>query len=382
MIGRIATAMVVPFGLLGALALITVAEVGVARLDGHWSGVEIHTWRDSAASATTRAIGPDVLCLGDSFIKMGVAAPEIERRTGRPTYNLAACAAPAPVAYFLLRRALDAGARPSTILVGFDPHLLSQGPGHFERLWPELATWPELAWVGLWAGDGDFVARVALAKVVPTVKARAEVRSAIVAQLGGAPLPEYAAVPAARRNWAVNRGSHLAAPAPEFQGEAEPEYFPIENAAIFPPRWRCHPTNAIAIDRLLKLAASRGIRVVWVVPPFSPRVTEGRRRVGSDRAFTRFVVAILARYPGVTLADARDGGYPHRVFRDSVHLDARGATALSASLGDALASSRPGAAPVDRLALPPYRDPAVPPLDEDTNWSALALESRAAGVRR
>ncbi len=380
--GRIATAMAMPLGLIGCLALVAAAEVSVARLDDRWTSVEIHSWRDAGASAATRAVGADLLCLGDSFIKMGLAAPELERRTGRSSYNLAACAAPAPVAELLLRRALDAGARPSTILVGFDPNLLSQGSGHFERLWPELATWPELARIALWADDGDFLARVALAKAVPAVKVRAELRAAIVARLAGSALPPFTAAPAARRNWSVNRGSHLAAPAPEFQVEVEPAYIPIENVAIFPPRWRCHPTNAIAIDRILKLASSRGIRVVWVVPPFSPHVTEGRRRVGADRAFTRFVEAILARYPGVTLADARSGGYPHRVFRDSVHLDARGASALSTSLGDALAATGPAGPSGARLALAPYREPAGPPLDEDTNWSALALESRAEGVRR
>ena len=76
---------------------------------------------------------------GDSLAKLGVAPSLVEARSGRSVYNLAVCAGQAPSSYFLLRRVLDSGARPTAILVDFFPRLLQVPPQH-TPLWPALST--------------------------------------------------------------------------------------------------------------------------------------------------------------------------------------------------------------------------------------------------
>jgi len=64
----------------------------------------------------TRRVAHDVLCFGDSQMKFGIAPHVVAARTGRPAYNLAIVGGQPPASYFLLRRALEAGARPSAVL--------------------------------------------------------------------------------------------------------------------------------------------------------------------------------------------------------------------------------------------------------------------------
>src|SRR5690348_14836409 len=117
----------VPLGLLGMLALIAAIEASVSRLDDALTTVWAAGWRASGRSATREARDCDLLCLGDSLVKFGVVPSVLDARLGTRSYNLAAHAAQAPLSYFLLQRALRAGARPRTILIDFTEHLLCQG---------------------------------------------------------------------------------------------------------------------------------------------------------------------------------------------------------------------------------------------------------------
>src|SRR5690606_13394825 len=120
--------------------------------------------------------------------------------------------------YFLLRRALEAGAKPEAILVDAAPDILAGGPTESLRNWPELLStreWLELAWS---YGDLDFLARSAVDRLLPSLRARYEVRDLILASLAGATASPREQTADHVDHWRRNNGGHLAPKNPTFHG--------------------------------------------------------------------------------------------------------------------------------------------------------------------
>ena len=127
-----------PLGLLGMLGLVFAVEVCVGSHDLDLMTPQEWCWRLSGMDATRRSPGCEVLCFGDSLVQGGIAPQLIEGRTGRRAFNFAVGGGQAPSSYFLLRRALESGARPAAVLVDFFPSLLGLGPRHNLPHWPHL----------------------------------------------------------------------------------------------------------------------------------------------------------------------------------------------------------------------------------------------------
>src|SRR5205823_5327851 len=128
----------VPLGLLGALALVAAIESSLRSHELEFLNTLACDWRQGALAAGRDAPGCEVLCFGDSLMKNGVAPEVIGRRLGMRSYSLAVASGPPAASYFLLRRALESGARPKAVLIDVIPHLLAWGPESFATLWPEL----------------------------------------------------------------------------------------------------------------------------------------------------------------------------------------------------------------------------------------------------
>src|SRR5262249_9760729 len=142
-------------------------------------------WRTAARAARREARRAEVLCFGDSLVKLGVLPRVLERRTGRSAYNLATQGSPAPAPFFLLRRALEAGARRRAVLVDYSPQVLPTPPRESLPYWPELIGVREAIELGWAARDARFVAATALALALPTLKNRLASRDAVRTALGG-----------------------------------------------------------------------------------------------------------------------------------------------------------------------------------------------------
>ena len=103
-----------PSGLIGAVGLILAIEA----LVGQTGGTTQPRTRLSSSyqSAVQAASGPegraDILCFGDSLVKLGILPRVLEARLGSSAYNLAVLGGQAPGSYFLLRRVLEHGHRP------------------------------------------------------------------------------------------------------------------------------------------------------------------------------------------------------------------------------------------------------------------------------
>jgi hypothetical protein len=156
-----------PAGLLGALVLIAAVESFVARHELDFTTPARMEWRQSRLAATDRAPACAVLGLGTSMSKLGVYPSVIERESGRRTFNLACCAGRIPGSYYLLRRALDAGARPEAILLEVHPAYLAWPFQEGMVAWPDLlapADCLDLAWT---ARDASFFASTILSRALP-----------------------------------------------------------------------------------------------------------------------------------------------------------------------------------------------------------------------
>lgn len=358
-----------PLGLLGTLALIAAVEAFVSRHDDALTTVWAVGWRASGRASARASKDCDLLCLGDSLVKHGVVPRLLDSRLGTRSYNLAACVAQAPTSYFLLRRALGAGARPRTILIDFTEHLLCTGPRKNLRQWPELlgpAEALDLAWT---ARDASLFATTILGRVLPTVRARVEIRVAIADALAGRPATIRDLVAACRRNWRRNRGAQVN---PKGPITADPA---TVYRQVYPERWRCDRTNAIYIRKFLDLARDHGIQVVWLLPPYTPAFQDQCEAHGVDDQFGRFVHQVQSRYRDLIVLDARRAGFPATEFFDPIHLDRSGASAYT----DAIASVLERVPSSRWIALP---GPSTrPPADsvEDLSESVIAL--RAASRR-
>jgi hypothetical protein len=348
-----------PWGLIGMLGLIVAIEAGLERHHLDFTRFYIHDWRVSGRKARAVAPACDVLCFGDSLVKFGVAPRAIEPRLGRRVYNLAICDGQAPSSYFLFRRALEAGARPSAVVVDFVPHLLAAGSRHNLRQWPELVTPRDGLDLGLTARHAAVAAELALGSLLPSVKDRFEIRAAVRAALRGESASRRGEIPDYVRQWDENQGAQLCAPRPAFRGEIDPA-----NPAYFPRAWKCHPTNETYLRRFLALAAAHRVRVYWLLPPVTPRFQARRDALGIEASYTRFVRRLQAEFANLTVLDARHAGYDHSRFLDPLHLDRQGAAALSAELAGILIREFEGREPRPRWVRLPTGHPRttiVPP---------------------
>jgi hypothetical protein len=384
-----------PLGLLGMVVLVASAERWVARHDADFSEICTANWQYSERLARRNSEPGAILCFGTSLAKFGVVARLLEQETGRRAVNLAVCNGHMPSSYYLFKRALDTGAKPSAVLVdcqdGPEPANPPGGEARAEairvnlREWPELLTWGEcldLAWS---ARDSKFVAEMAVSRLVPSYKARYQVRSSVLAALRGESGSSRNAVLAARRNWAANRGTQLMPRRPGAGASARSagpaaDRLPAERPAD--PSWRNRLSEEYT-RRFLALAAARGIPVFWLIPPFPPETRAEMARAGMISYRVAQALQARATYPGVTVIDGLRASYGADVFWDKVHLGREGACAFSADVGRAVARALGG--PGERpswVTLPPYRGRAVTVAAEDFDQSLQAVALPAGKVRR
>jgi hypothetical protein len=363
-----------PWGLLGMLALVAGVEAFVAgrgpvlRETGDWG------WAVSAKAARVEGPRRQVLAFGDSLAKMAVVPEVVEARSGLSAYNLAVTAGPAPTSYFLLRRALDAGARPAALLVDFFPRLQQLGPRHTLQ-WPALLGLREaleLAWV---AGDAELFAQIAAPRLLPSLRARHGLRRAIRAASWH---PQGIDNRTYRRNWRENRGAQV------MPCGADPNVDFPQIRRDFYSDVRFDPVNVAFIHRFLDLAESRSIPVYYLLPPIKPGLQAECERTGFDAAYVAFLGEIQARHPGVVMVDGRHAGYDPALFYDANHLGRDGAWAYSVALGDLLRLRPPGSPGPLWVELPPYRGlpPGTPPEDVNQSRATLIAGPQAGKVQR
>jgi hypothetical protein len=347
-----------PSGLLAMIALVLAVESAVGRcpritLDpDDW---QYHLARRDAARA---ARGRDVLFLGDSLIKNGVLPRVVEARSGLKGHNLALYSGQPPATYYLLRRALRAGARPSAVVVDFSPHVLSPTVEVIKYRWPCLLEFPDLLDLCLKGRNARFAGSVLALRCLPTLRGQRTVRASLVAALTGVPRGELEWSRRSVLYWERNGGAQVLASDPRASWDAD-----REQRFFFPADWTPQRVNLDYLHRVLALARDEGLTVYWLIPPVIPALQAAKERSGFEARYLALVRSCLERYPNLVVIDGSRAGYDPGVFHNPTHLGREGAFALSEDLGDLLRTLRAGPPEGRWVALPRYRprpvDPAI-----------------------
>jgi hypothetical protein len=363
-----------PFGLIGMLALVCLAERYIAgRGSGDFGTMYTIEWGMKARAIKREAPQAQLLCFGTSLTRLGISPIILADRLGLPAYNLAMSGAQPYAIYTAFRHAIEAGASPRAVVVEFKWTAIALPPTFNEQILPELATLGECAELATAIRDADFLARLALAKLLPSYRYRAQVRDNVSAAVAGRePVRNYERYIEAR-NTRVNRGAYHI-PRVGYDGKVD-----LNDPALFPGAWACDAVSERYIHKFLELAETHAIPVFWLIPPISPATGSRREEIGAELAYTRFVKATTARHPNVSVIDARPAGYPLDSFVDSTHLNRFGAAALSGDLAEAIADrlTRPGPEPGYWVGLRSYRPDARAEKIEDGHGSVAFLKERA-----
>jgi hypothetical protein len=365
-----------PRGLFGAIALAVAVEVGLARASRELLHPHIGEWTAAKRDAAGRATGARVLCLGSSLVKHGVLPAVLADRTGRTAYNLALPGGSPPTSYFLLRRALEHGARPDLVVFDCNPNQLLDDPSRASREFAlsRLLSARDVLDLSVQNGDLAFAGRLATAWVCPSVRMRHEVRNAALLALRGGSHAQGVAAQVHERNRRVNLGALVTTPNGAFRESSFPRDSPDRSA-----EWFAHPVNMRYARRLIDLAAEYHATVAWLIPPRPPDAQAYLDRTRTDVRFDAALRALADGRPNLLVVDGRRLNVRAGAFADLVHLNADGAAALSRSLGEALAAPpprdrwvvlAPGAArPTDRR-----------PESYDESLHAVIAAGRGAGV--
>ncbi len=375
-----------PQGLVGMLAIVAAFESYLAAHPDDFAEFSASDWRLAKRAVSEKARDAQVLCFGDSLLKFGVVPDVIQQRTGLSTFNLSLLGGQSATSYFLLRRALEAGARPRIVLLDCQdlpskpcfPDVRGLSLAAHVRSWPELLSLREAAELAWSARDSSFFGTVVARKLLTSFKARREVKSGLGQLVRKGDTASRRQFRAQERNWSLNRGTLLMGRRPRNSTKIGPE-----RMGELTQEWSPDPVTRKYLRKFLALAAENGMQVVWVIPPTSPEHEGLRVKTGQHAYYTKLAEDLQAEFPGMTVVDGRSPGYGRHVFIDDSHLDRVGAWAFTSDVAEVLADQLGASGRSARwVALPPFRERPGPAGGEDMDESRLALGPKKGGARR
>ena len=364
-----------PWGVIGMLPILVAVEAWIESRALDITSPATMSWRLSESASRHEAVDADVLFLGDSLVKHGLL-PEISaRQSGLKGFNLSVCAAQAAADYHLLLHAIESGAKPSKLVVAYTPDLLMGSPRELLRCYPELLTPAEAIELARVDRDTSFGIETLINMVFRSIKARHEIRDFLhKTYLGSGDSSPRPVSQMLARNWSIHQGAQFTPENPSYHGEVTPGDLKRLNASRF---W-CHRTNRIYVEKLLKLAESRRIQVYWLLSPMAPQVQAERDRSGAETRFESFVGSFRGSNPTLQVIDARRSGYGPDLFVDPVHLNGRGALALTQQVAAILKREESGGWTI----VDAPKVPAELPDLEDLHGSRLAVETQNGATIR
>jgi hypothetical protein len=357
-----------PWGFLGMIVLIWAVEAGISIHEIDFRLAIEHLWRTQGREARGRAARSDVLCLGDSLIAQGVIPAVLEERLGRSTHNLGLGGGQFPAEYFLLRRILESGHKPSALVIDVLPLQLTIRGDERIPLWAnflETRELVEMAWV---ARDPDWFAEVFLARLFPSIRTRLQIRQAILGGLNGLPPSNRETNLAGERNLGFNQGALIVPPIGPFE---VPERL---HRWVYPQAITPNRLNGEYMERFLTLAELHEIPVFWLLTPVCSAIQTRAEQTGTDQNHDRFVREVQARYPMITIIDARHSAYPDISFGDAIHLNHPAAAVFTADLAEVIDRTLGHRANQPKwVQLPRYRNRSIEFRHEDLAESRKAV---------
>ncbi|HEV3121775.1 MAG TPA: hypothetical protein VGY53_07725 [Isosphaeraceae bacterium] len=366
-----------PWGLAGMLAVVLGVEGLLAHcVDDCFKNPSAACWQEAGRVATSDALRSHVLAFGDSIVKFGFVPRVIEAEAGLSAYNLATDGGPPALSYFLLRRALKAGARPRAVVVNISLDILAAPPHVHDQLWHEMLT-PNEAFELCWrARDPALLSSLFIARVLISYRTRFEIREVLRCAIRRESYARCLAslITGRRAQWRIHRGGELLPEAPNHS--VEPDY---GNPQMFPGKWSADPANSFFARKFFELAAAHRIPVYLLLPPRSPLTQVALEGTGSDAYYTLLIRKRVHKCDKVVVVDARYSGFNDAAFFDMTHLVGPGAITLSAELAGILKRDLATGHPNSRwVQLPQYRDRHREFPLEDLEHREVAMGPRAA----
>lgn len=343
-------------GLVGMLAVVLAVESYLYRERETYCAPGSQDLQLAWKAAKYQAKGRDVLCFGDSLIKLSMIPSVFEKQSGLTCYNLAVSGSQTAMSYALLKRCLHFGARPRAVLVEFMPTLFRLPPTHnLSRLSyvMTLADAAEMAWI---EDNRVLFDRVLVDKLLTSVEGRKGIRLVLQRQLLG---PESAPdeVPMYRRHWIKYDGAQIMPSNPDL---TEKDFDPATWANNFYPHWYVNKVNGAYLFKFLDLARSHDIDVYWLVPPILPSIEAEVEKSGFAAKHTAFLRRLQKKYPNLSVIDGRQANYDKNVYMDGNHLGRPGAYVASLEVSKLLARRlKQGPSSSAWLTLPPYQQRPV-----------------------
>ncbi len=328
-----------PVGMLAALALVAGMELFAIGPKNDLDTFIPASWSEASRAAQCEAITADVLFLGDSQVKGGLIPAAFDQSVHLHTYNLAVIGGQPASALALLRQAIDAGARPRALVIGFYPGLLGADSRINLRQWPDLLGTSGCMRM-LWSNrDFAFVAPLLMHSLLPSLRRREEIRAALVSLATGQ--PDVASIKAQgyRRNWRLNAGAQALPINHAFLDESLPP--PGEPGAALNKTgklWRAKAEHLDSLRKLLAQADARGIAVFWLLPTNAPGLRAFRQSSGLEAAYLRTIQGLQSEFPGLIVLDPNHVLNGPTGFSDPCHLDHLGAWSLSMATAEAIRS--------------------------------------------
>ena len=330
------------FGFLGMVVLVGLIEGTVATRRDLTDPVAMQ-WRYRASTIRSRARHAEVLCLGDSLVKYGVAAPVLGAKLGRSVANQAVLAAPAAASYFALRDAVEAGARPRLVVVSYAPFLLLPGYRLNRAFLPEMAGLGACLDLARTTADPELAGALTLARLVPTIRCRARLRERVGGWITGAARDSSPPPRTRRPDLWLPRGD-----------EAVFDWF-------YAAAWKPGGEHERYVDRLVTLAREHGATVVWLMPPVSAPIRREWDALGLSARYTRFAASVQTRHPNLVVLDGRAVPVADADLLDPLHLNPRGAERFTTEVAGFLGHLPREPRWID-LAAPSLAPPAPEPL--------------------
>jgi hypothetical protein len=341
----------VPWGLVGCLALILVIERSIARRDLEFRAPIEWDWVVAEKLAGEAASSADVLILGDSLAKEGLIPRVIEQRTGLSVRNLAVSAGSPPLAFALLRHAIEAGARPGLVVVEMEPHLLEHGKDYLRQHGAYVLEPREIAELAWRRRDGHLLASLGVERLLPSARSREEIRAHTVARVRGEASRNAVLCPPMILNWRQNGGALVVPGDRRFDGKLSDLHH-----LWFPHAFHPDPVALQYADRTFRLLRERGIRACLLIPPLARAATDRRRAEGVDAAHRRWIRELATRHEGLSVLDATALDLSDDHFHDPFHLNELGAAELSARVAEVIARLEPAGRWVALDAIEPRPD--------------------------
>lgn len=367
----------IPPGLIGMVALIAATECFVAPRTGVSDParrVEM-SWKEAVRGAAGPEARADVLCLGDSLIKLGILPRVLEARLGSSAYNLGVLGGQAPNSFFLLRRVLETGNRPRAILVDFSENLLTFSPALNAVCWADLFGWRASLDVAWHSADPALALSTGVHWLLP---GWCDQRAG-QPLLGFGPRTGFANPPGDdprvfERNWRLNRGAQVAPRA----------FVPVEGTSTESlGRWRPHPANAFYVEGLLRVAEAHRIPVYCILTPSIPGRRQRLEQRGVNAAYRQFIALLAVEFSCLTVLDGERLAWNVDAFRDPLHVNRDGAVrltlAVAAAIAPRLSGELSGPSWIDLIGLADQETGKYQNLVEDLDQSRAAIEPIVVG---